>query len=71
VIALDVRHGGGAIWACQQTEGGELTFGPMPLAGRDTGEVPRIEISSARDEAGFDGTFWLRELSPALPAVAR
>ncbi|MFV8750607.1 hypothetical protein ACNOYE_08645 [Nannocystaceae bacterium ST9] len=69
-LALDVRYGGGSVWVCQPVEGGGQACGPMTLEGREPGEVPRIEIAGERDEAGIDGVFWLRELSPASPAVA-
>lgn len=67
---LDVRHGGGSVWACWMVEDG-MSCGPMetrspPLP--EAIETPAIMLWSTRGEYEYDGVFVLEQLTPAPPA---
>lgn len=67
---LDLRHGGGSVWACWMVEDA-MTCGPMETSSPPLSAAivpPAIVLWPARGEYAYDGVFVLEHLTPAPPA---
>lgn len=71
VRSLDVTHSGGIAWVCfQDGSCGERSFERNVSEDVATADaVPFVQLLTERNSQGFDGTYFVGELSAAPPAI--
>jgi len=71
VRSLDVRYSGGQAWTCtQHGDCGPRTFdAPTNVEGTPTAALPIVEVGPDSAVEGFNGYYFVGELTPSSPAV--